>query len=428
MYSFFVRAGQALRALWLQAGICIAFLIILDILLRLGFCAFHKRESDYRVVADGYNDAPWAEELLTEMAATRSCWHPYSYWIKLPFTSRYFNIDSHGLRVTTGGKPQSSVSVHPIRIFTFGGSTMWGEGARDGYTIPSWLQRMLDATPYHVRVINYGQDAYVNSQEMLLLFEQLRKGNKPDVVIFYDGFNDSASAMISGIAGVTYGEDDRALEFEVLNPWESDHSQLYKQAAWELAMNSGMGRLARKTIRTFLPERFHEQSQQLIDALRHQTTGADRVRLQESVVTTFLANKHLIESVGRGFGFRCLFFWQPTVWTKARLTEYEARQKWLPGEREFMAGVYQRIAMVAGAEHVHDLSGVFGTSAKPYFIDDAHITEAGNRIVAQAMLPAVLQALKEASSSATQPSASLPGPPSHVNLRPELREQVQDVD
>ncbi len=414
MYSFFLRAGHILRAVWLQAGACIVFLIVLDLLLRVGCYGFGGKVFDSRALADGYKDAPWAVELLTEMSASRSRWNPYTYWITRPFTSRYLNIDENGLRVTIGRKPSSSASEHPIRIFMFGGSTMWGEGARDAYTIPSWLQKMLDATPYAVRVTNFGQEAYVNSQEMLLLFERLRKGNKPDLVIFYDGFNDSASSMINGIAGVTYGEAYRALEYDVLNQWESDHAQLYKQAAWELAMNSGTGRVAKKVLRTLFPERFHERDEQLIAAASHQTTGAQRVRLQEQVVKTFLMDKRLIESAGRTLGFKCLFFWQPTVWTKANLTEYEARQEYLPGERQFMAGVYERIATVAGPEHIHDLSGVFGNSEKPYFIDDAHMTEAGNHVIAQAMLPVVLETLKEASSQTAKSSPSLPGSPSHA--------------
>src|SRR6202035_4072960 len=104
-----------------------------------------------------------------------------------PYRSRYFNIGNQGLRVTVGAKPLAGVQDHPIRIFMFGGSTMWGEGARDPYTIPSWLQGMLNASPRPVQVTNYGQDAYVNTQEMLALFEQLRKGNVPDIAIFYDG-------------------------------------------------------------------------------------------------------------------------------------------------------------------------------------------------------------------------------------------------
>ena len=394
MYSFSERLGSALRALWLQVGACLFVLILLDVLLRLGHWVYHGQNFDSRVLADGFKNAPWAEQVMASAVNTKLDWFPYVYWKSRPYKSRYFNIGNNGLRVTVGAKHSPGVQEHPIRIFTFGGSTMWGEGSRDPYTIPSWLQTMLGDSPYSVEVVNYGQDGYVNTQEMLLLFEQLRKGNVPDIALFYDGFNDSASAIINDSAGVTYGEMNRKAEFNVFNPWATDNTVLYKQAALAFAMNSGMGRLAKKVLATLDPGRFQQKEEQLI-VPGDQIANREVVTLQDQVVKTYLANKRLTEAAARSFGFKCLFFWQPTVWTKAKLTPYEAQQKWLMGEKEFLTGVYERIATISNADDIHDLSGVFGTSGKPYFIDDAHITEAGNRIVAQAMLPEVLRTLKE---------------------------------
>ena len=406
MYSFFMRAGRALRAFWLQAGACLLFLVLLDALCRAGFWAFSKKQFDSRALADGYKNAPWTAELFAANSDTSLKWQPYAYWIGRPLRSRYFNINDHGLRVTVGPTVFPAARQRHLKIFMFGGSTMWGVGARDAYTIPSWLQRMIDATPYPVRVVNYGQDGYVSTQEMLLLFEQLRQGNIPDIVIFYDGFNDAAATIIGGAAGVTYGESNRALEFNIFSPWATDSTALYEEAALVFAMNSGMGRLAKRLLRRLDPDKFQVKEEQLIVPGK-QFTPDQIAGLEGRVVNIYLANKRLIEAAGRSFGFEYLFFWQPTVWTKTKLTKYEAQQQWLMGEREFMDGVYERVATVAGAEHIHDLSGVFGASAEPYFIDDAHITEAGNRIVAEAMLPGVLPVLKQASALEARRSAAL---------------------
>jgi hypothetical protein len=72
VYSFPVRLGRALRALWLQVGVCIAFLIVLDVFLRLGFWAREHNSKDYdsRVLADGYKNAAWAEEVLADNSRT----------------------------------------------------------------------------------------------------------------------------------------------------------------------------------------------------------------------------------------------------------------------------------------------------------------------------------------------------------------------
>jgi hypothetical protein len=54
---------------------------------------------------------------------------------------------------------------------------MWGEGARDDETKPSWIQKLPDAENMCAEVTNMGQDGYVSTQEALLLGEQLRMGN-----------------------------------------------------------------------------------------------------------------------------------------------------------------------------------------------------------------------------------------------------------
>src|SRR5580704_13131667 len=170
MHSLLVKVGRALRAIWLQAGLCLAVLVVLDLAVRLVLDAATPPNFDARVLADGYKNAPWTAELFAESSDAWVQWYPYAYWIGGPYRGRYFNIDGSGLRVTVAGKNSRGSRPGAIRVFMFGGSTMWGEGARDAYTIPSWLQRQLDQTPSAVRVTNFGQDGYVSAQEMILLF------------------------------------------------------------------------------------------------------------------------------------------------------------------------------------------------------------------------------------------------------------------
>src|SRR5579883_1614090 len=189
MSSLIVKLGRILRALWLQTGIAIICLLLLDAALSLVLRAAAPANRDSRILADGYHNASWVPEYFADLAGAWVRWLPYAYWIGKPYRSRYLNIGADGLRATIAESRPSEHSGAAFRIFMFGGSTMWGEGSRDAYTIPSWLQRMLDAGNYRAQVINYGQDGYVSSQEMILLFEQLQRGNIPGLVVFYDGFN-----------------------------------------------------------------------------------------------------------------------------------------------------------------------------------------------------------------------------------------------
>ena len=45
--------------------------------------------------------------------------------------------------------------------------------------------------------------------------------------------------------------------------------------------------------------------------------------LARSVVERYAANVQIVETLARGYGFRPLFFWQPTIFDKAELTAFE---------------------------------------------------------------------------------------------------------
>lgn len=399
---------RILRAIWIQCGILLVTMVVLDVLLSVYFYATAKPQLDWRVAADGYKNSPWAPEYLADLSRFSVRWQPFAYWLGAPYHSRYLNIDENGLRRTFGAGPWQRSEYHAIRIFTFGGSTMLGEGSRDDYTIASWLQRFIDQTPYRVRITNFGQDAYVSTQEVILLLKQLQDGNIPNLVVFYDGFNDSASARSQGVAGVSFDEKNRRTEFRVFNLWSNDNSLMLKESAAILVRSSGLGQLAKRILLRLEPARFEELQGQLVSAdtsWSHKPSGlapgAEAVWVQDQVVSVYLANKRIVEALGRSFAFRCLFFWQPTVLTKANRTHYESTTGWLPGDDEFFGGIYKRIGAIAAEENIHDLSGVFGNSAQPYFIDEAHTTEQGNRIVAQAMLPYVMAAIEEKSEQAS---------------------------
>ncbi len=79
-------------------------------------------------------------------------------------------------------------------IWLFGGSTMRGATPRDAYTIPSFLAARLNspeaAATY--RLVNYGEDSFNSLLETKYLQKALiEAAAPPDLIIFYDGANDS---------------------------------------------------------------------------------------------------------------------------------------------------------------------------------------------------------------------------------------------
>ena len=104
-------------------------------------------------------------------------------------TSESININSHGFR---GSEITTEKPAGMVRIFMFGGSTMFGTGATsDTTTIPGYTQTLFNDVVSNdlVQVINAGiQDA--NTQTEHRMVEKRIITFQPDLVVMYDGWND----------------------------------------------------------------------------------------------------------------------------------------------------------------------------------------------------------------------------------------------
>ena len=91
-------------------------------------------------------------------------------------------------------------------IWIFGGSTAQGLGVKEDDTIPAHLNNLLEASGSEWRALNLGIGGYTSTMEMLLLFELLQRGFKPDAILTYDGINErklseSTGHEMSGLPG-----------------------------------------------------------------------------------------------------------------------------------------------------------------------------------------------------------------------------------
>jgi hypothetical protein len=129
-------------------------------------------------------------------------------------------------------------------------------------------------------------------------------------------------------------------------------------------------------------------------------SSVDLAELAREVVSVYLANLRLVRVLAREYGFQPLFFWQPVITTKARKTPDE--QRWLndytydPERRRLLYDVILRQrrcrSEFAAASDAFDLSALFDDWTDPVYIDLYHLSEGGNAAVAEAMLPAVVDA------------------------------------
>jgi lysophospholipase L1-like esterase len=383
----FKRSAMALQTAWSIAGVTIILLLFVEAGLRVTFALRDRliapQSPDPRVLAEGYGGATWPIEHFREIASLEERWQPYVYFRPKPFQGKTIAIGPDGLRTTW--QPDSSTAAgaakKPVKVLMLGGSSLWGFGARDNQTIPSLLARELHGRGLDVEIRNLAGLGYVTTQELIGLIGELQKGYRPDFVIFYDGVNDTTSALLEGEAGLTTNELNRRREFNLLQ----SPPRLAATLAEKLLVDSSSYRLARAVRSRLGPTA----------ALPGARSGDESIQsLARSVALRYAANVNIVETLARGYGFRPLFFWQPTIFNKNELTavERDEAQKyaWIEPAFRVVYAQINELRELKADPAFHDLSAIFADEKNLAFVDYCHTTEIANARIAEKMAEAVL--------------------------------------
>jgi len=112
------------------------------------------------------------------------------YWYD-PYKPKDHEINSLGFR---GAEFSEIKPSDTYRIFMVGGSTVFGGGVENHNTIPSLLQNFYTNDKFYnikqIEVINAGINGGISKHEADLIKNKLSKMS-PDLIIVYDGWNDS---------------------------------------------------------------------------------------------------------------------------------------------------------------------------------------------------------------------------------------------
>jgi lysophospholipase L1-like esterase len=368
-------SGNTLAAI----GIALGLLVVIEL---VGWVVTPGRYVDPPpVTADAWihsdaisrQDTVWMKQFVDEFCASyKARWTSYVYYRRVPFAGDLINVDSNGIRRTPQVATQTPLSLSPLRIVLFGGSTMWGTCSRDSGTIPSALARNITASPANrpCEVVNMGESGYVSTQAIIRLQLELRKGNIPDIVILYDGVNDIFSSYQNGVAGMPQNESHRATEFNLLKEPERMR-RLGFVDFWNRTVTAGIVSGIHSSIAAPVA----------VPTPPRQTA--------EDIVQLYTQNLKIVEALSRQFGFRYEAYWQPVVFTRANPSAYEGKEaERMAYVRSLFLDVYGRVArdpLLTRNPRFHNLSTVFDTEASPVYLDFCHISETGNAIVARRM-------------------------------------------
>ena len=305
----------------------------------------------------------------------------------MEFTSEHLNIDADGVRHTV--EPDMRFAKEePLLIWAFGGSTMFGWGMSDDYTLPSQLQMALqEALPNrYVQVVNFGTPGYTSAQEVALFTAYLRdRDDTPDMVLFLDGLNEVNNIMGRGTNNVLLPEVERAwqawiahLTDDSVPPWVSINESLplFRLFPQELTI-----RQTSDSDQTAAPTDEVTQKSLFSQVIYYKSIARNVRRVLSKIRDMrdhYLYNIHLAEILAESHGIQPYFFLQPVP-----------AQELVPGEFVFyhFSHFYERVPGLTDSPHFYDISDVLFEIKDEYHavVDSNHYSDKGNQYLAQHM-------------------------------------------
>ena len=306
------------------------------------------------------------------------------------YRGRYVNVEKDGTR--RGWQPDGMAGQR-TNIYVIGGSTVFGLGARDDHTIPSYISRLLNIPPdAHVTYVvrNYGEGNYSLMQGAARLLNVLGTGEHPDLVIFYGGANDVSFVNELGVPGV---EASQRYMTNILSQrifatgWDRERQELSTFVRTHCkACQLGVTGL-RSVFPGFLQNRFW--------------TNVDLTEEQVSVLAEQSAEEYkqtllpFLHGLATGFHFQEVIFWQPTLFTELTQVgvEKDLAKRDAEMNRKNTVDLYRRVNRLMStdaANNFYNLSGALQDRTEACYLDSMHLSEACNAIVAQRIV-AILQ-------------------------------------
>jgi hypothetical protein len=357
----------------------VAIVIPIELVISTGVMELQRRRAEQatieaEVLQEPYRGTDWGRAYWEEIAGYNETWTPYIVYRVSDRQGRFINV-TNGVRKTY--RVPGLDDIRRPTVLIFGGSAAWGHGARDAETIPSWLSRTAEQHGQSWDVRNYAESGWVNWQGIVYLLEKLADGERPDAVIFYAGVNEMRS-------GRQWPQVRRPI-FDPVLYWDAIRER-------NLAIHRPLERLWD----------YYRHTSLIATTLLppappvHSTPAETATAAAKRIAKEYLADKAVVEALGRQYGFRSFFVWQPTVASKPILSAQEQRYAgWLPASAESrptiawwsmdddLRSLYMDIGReVTSQSDVIDLAGVFESVTETAFIDWIHTSESGNRLVA----------------------------------------------
>lgn len=355
------------KDIFIVAIITIVFLLIIE----TGSSFILSRHSQFEtpvIKSSIYKETDWVQQLSDEQMESYSfLYESFVGYKPKPYSGTYVNIDNNSLRQT---KNYNS-APDPIIIHCYGGSTMWGTDSRDEYTIPSQLSKILYKNGYNVIVHNYGMSGYDSNTELIQFQMELKKGNIPDIAIFYDGVNDPCNAYLNKKAGAIPNFFTREYQYNYFQ--DQNKRSIYHDAFHIITTQSDAIKLTKILLNKFVRTQYQP------------TNESDLQIIGYDSFDYYSKNIQIIEDIGNIYNVKTIFFIQPYMVTRTNPTDEEINifnniKKSFPGMEITCNAFYESIKSSNNPKIIY-IGSAFNSYNNSIYIDDCHISEKGNEIV-----------------------------------------------
>ncbi len=287
------------------------------------------------------------------------------------FESEYVKSNSQGFR----SPPFVPKEEKDNRFIFLGGSTAWGYNVADQNAIPAYLAARIKSVGIEIDAYNLGRNGSTIEQQLAYL-NQYVDVLRPDVVILYNGINESPwYGSVSNIEQSGYFNFDFRKQFvdfrQLIRELHGDNFQLEPDSYFTLKLLFAlMGMLIGE------PE------------LTNEPTNSNSVAEH---VKKYVRNHSVYEKLCDEKEISCYTFLQPILVNKKSKTFLESvshySRQYMQGSGgydNFVSRVVNELKQQSLVTTI-DLRGVFSDTKTSVFVDYCHLNYVGNSIIADAV-------------------------------------------
>ncbi len=269
-----------------------------------------------------------------------------------------------------------------IRIFVTGGSKAWGAGVTQQKLYTKLLEEQFQKLPAYskLRVICTAGGAYCTTQERIMI-ENVILRLSPDYVVMFSGRND---CYFGYIGKDTMLDQDYFKYRRLIHPKESSSLELPRYDDYSLKLHFLFDRIV-----------YHVRNSK---QGKSPAAVAPRSSIDPAkVIETFFANVHIVSDVSRRYGFKLIFYLEPSIFSSAkRMSLWEQSILARTGDKlrdfpQYNREIYDKLREMLPRDAQENSyvfldgdAGISGTT-ESVFSDNVHFGDRGYKLIAAHM-------------------------------------------